>query len=426
MIDKMDKMEDIKITYIESEEDTGLGTSKGPAALTLFKNIDTGSNIEDVRIDVDCYRDIRFNRYIWNYIKNKLTESEDRSSILEENYRIFKEFIRKHKRLGECCVKDGAIYVYHNEDNYKKAKKKLENSEDYEILTLERLREIEPCMKEEKGICGGIFSRHDGYINCNDFMRKLTENLRESKRVEFRFNCDVRRIENREDMVYIEYIENKKEVSEYFDKVILCTGHRTAELLSEIDGDIKYKLYPLKGYSITVPNNIERELIPKYGIIYKDKVKFLRSYRTGECNENDNENIGARIGGIIHFDTKYNTKDAYKIDNNFIKKEFKDTEIGKYLYEQKNKILWSGYRPESYNGRAIVKKYKNIYVNTGYGTNGFVLVWKASKEVVKSLNKSLNKKEIIENENENILMQNYLLIILILSILLILFNNIIL
>ncbi len=217
-------------------------------------------------------------------------------------------------------------------------------------------------------------------------MKRITDNLK-SKGVEFRFNCKVIKIRNTHNKAFIQYYNSKenKIISEYYDKIIVCTGYKTPTLLEEIDPMLKYDLYPIQGYSMTIKKGLDNKYVPKNGIIFKDKVKFLRPAESGSTTETNTN--GVRIGGILHFSTLYNDKKAYDIDYNLLERSFSDTNIGKIVSktDNKDKIIWTDYRPETYNDVPIVKQYKNIYVNTGYGTNGYVLAWQASDLITNKL-----------------------------------------
>jgi glycine/D-amino acid oxidase-like deaminating enzyme len=395
IIDKIGKTNNIKLTYIESKKNSGLGTSYGAAAVTLFKNFNVSSNISDIIIDWDCYLNLRFWIFIIRFVLNKfcdmIMKSTDHVKLLDDNYRIFKKFLKDHQDLNKYCVKNGAIYVFNNKKNYMLAKNMLKDNSDYKILDKEQTKKIEPCLMNED-ICGSIYSEHDGFIYCNRFMKKITNNLK-SNGVTFKFNCEVIKIKNTQNKVFIQYYSSTKNkiISEYYDKIIVCTGYKTPILLSEIDPMLKYDLYPIKGYSMTMPKGLDKKYVPKNGVIFKDKVKFLRPFET-ETNTNTNK-YGARIGGILHFNTTYNDKNAYDINYKLLEQSFSDTKIGKEIYnaQNQNKIIWTDYRPETYNGIPIVRQYKNIYVNSGYGTNGYVLVWKASELITNKLLSDMNK-----------------------------------
>ncbi len=138
---KINKTNNIKLTYIESKEDSGLGTSYGAAALTLFKNFNVSSNISDISIDWSCYLYLRFwifiIRFVLNKLYNMITKSTDHVKLLDDNYKIFKKFLKDHQDLSNHCVKDGAIYVFNNKSNYKLAKDMLKDNSNYKILDKE-------------------------------------------------------------------------------------------------------------------------------------------------------------------------------------------------------------------------------------------------------------------------------------------------
>jgi D-amino-acid dehydrogenase len=189
--------------------------------------------------------------------------------------------------------------------------------------------------------------------DCALFTQALAERSKAAG-VEFRFNATVQALEVSGNHVTAVRIDGKLERA---DRVVLALGSFTPQLLAPLG--IRLPVYPLKGYSLTVPIT-DPTMAPTSTVLdetYKVAVtRFDRRIRIGGT---------AEVGG---FDLSRPQRRRATLE-----KVLAD------LYprggDAREGEFWAGLRPATPDGTPVVgaTRVGNLYLNTGHGTLGWTM-----------------------------------------------------
>ncbi|MFA5677853.1 MAG: D-amino acid dehydrogenase [Pseudomonas sp.] len=224
----------------------------------------------------------------------------------------------------------------------------------YEVLDRNTLTNAEPGLANSvHKLAGGLRLPNDQTGDCLMFTRRIAEMARELG-VEFRFNQNIERLEYAGDRLNGVWVDGKLLTA---DNYVLALGSYSPQMLKPLG--IKAPIYPLKGYSITVPI-INAEAAPVSTMLDETyKVAITRF---------DNR---IRVGGMAEirgFDLNIDPRkgDTLKMIVNDLFPGAADTT---------NLDLWTGLRPATPDGTPIIgpTRYSNLFLNTGHGTLGWTM-----------------------------------------------------
>jgi D-amino-acid dehydrogenase len=172
--------------------------------------------------------------------------------------------------------------------------------------------------------------------------------------VEFRFGQDIQSLDFAGDRINGVWIDGKLETA---DRYVLALGSYSPQLLKPLG--IRAPVYPLKGYSLTVPIT-DPAMAPTSTILDETyKVAITRF---------DNR---IRVGGmaeIAGFDLSLNPRRRETLEM-----------IVNDLYPRGGDLaqasFWTGLRPTTPDGTPIVgaTPLRNLFLNTGHGTLGWTM-----------------------------------------------------
>jgi D-amino-acid dehydrogenase len=189
--------------------------------------------------------------------------------------------------------------------------------------------------------------------DCQLFTARLAEMAAELG-VEFRFGQNIERLDFAGDRINGVYIDGKLAVA---DQYVLALGSYSPQLLKPLG--IKAPVYPLKGYSLTVP--ISNPAMAPISTILDETYKVA-------ITRFDNR---IRVGGmaeIAGFDLSLNPRRRATLEM-----------VTADLYPQGGDLsraeFWTGLRPATPDGTPIVgaTKMRNLFLNTGHGTLGWTM-----------------------------------------------------
>lgn len=224
----------------------------------------------------------------------------------------------------------------------------------YELLDRNTLATAEPALaKVSHKLTGGLRLPNDQTGDCLMFTRRIAEMARELG-VEFRFNQTIERLDYTGDRLNGVWIDGKLETA---DSYVMALGSYSPHLLAPLG--ITAPIYPLKGYSITVPIT-NPDMAPVSTMLDETyKVAITRF---------DNR---IRVGGMAEirgFDLKIDPRkgDTLKMIVNDLFPDAADTT---------SIDLWTGLRPATPDGTPIIgpTRYRNLFLNTGHGTLGWTM-----------------------------------------------------
>lgn len=224
----------------------------------------------------------------------------------------------------------------------------------YELLDRAGIARVEPALAAVTDkLAGALRLPNDQTGDCQLFTSKLAE-MAKALGVEFRFGQNIQRIDAVGDRVNGVWIDGKLETA---DRYVLALGSFSPQLLKPLG--IKAPVYPLKGYSLTVPIT-DAAMAPTSTILdetYKVAItRFDSRIRVGGMAE------------IAGFDLSLNPRRRETLEM-----------ITADLYPQGGDLrqaeFWTGLRPATPDGTPIVGAtgLRNLFLNTGHGTLGWTM-----------------------------------------------------
>jgi D-amino-acid dehydrogenase len=224
----------------------------------------------------------------------------------------------------------------------------------YELLDRAGIARVEPALASVTGkLAGALRLPNDQTGDCQMFTTKLAEMARKLG-VEFRFGQSIERLDAVGNRINGVWINGKLETA---DQYVLALGSYSPQMLKPLG--IKAPVYPLKGYSLTVPIT-NPEMAPTSTILDETyKVAITRF---------DNR---IRVGGMAEIA-------GFDLDLNPRRRETLEMITGD-LYPQGGDIsraeFWTGLRPATPDGTPIVgaTPISNLFLNTGHGTLGWTM-----------------------------------------------------
>jgi D-amino-acid dehydrogenase len=213
--------------------------------------------------------------------------------------------------------------------------------------------------REDDGLAGFQWRRNAIYTpdeevgDCHAFCRLLATRLQASGRCELRLGQAVTGIRHANGNVSA--IDLGEQVLPV-DQLVIAAGHRSP--LLALPG-LQLPLYPLKGYSLTVPIGPEHQA-PDVSITdYDRKIVYAR---IGEQLR-----VAAMVD-IVGFDPAIDPKRLA-----LIKRQARDTFPNAGAYDAATE--WAGMRPATPSGVPLLgaTAYRNLWLNIGHGALGFTL-----------------------------------------------------
>ncbi|MFM9971775.1 MAG: D-amino acid dehydrogenase [Burkholderiales bacterium] len=207
-------------------------------------------------------------------------------------------------------------------------------------------------------IVGGIHAPGDESGDARLFTLRLAEQAR-GLGVQFRFKVNVRAIEIQAQKVERVVIDDEAGIDESLraDAYVLALGSYSPLLLRPIG--IAIPVYPVKGYSMTLPLS-QGEVAPSMSLS-DDSHKMVFS-RLGDR---------LRVAGTAElngYDTSLNeTRCEALLD--------RTRQLFPNLGQHAEPKYWTGLRPATPSNQPVIGKtrYPNLYLNTGHGTLGWTL-----------------------------------------------------
>lgn len=223
-----------------------------------------------------------------------------------------------------------------------------------------QLLDVNGCIKQEPGLApisdklrGGLYLPDDETGDCYLFCQQLTE-LAKNNGVQFQFDTHIQRL-NMQGKKITGVQTDKGELKA--DRYVVAMGSYSTELLAPLG--IHLPVYPVKGYSLTVPI-INEALSPRSTVMdetYKVAMtRFddrIRVAGTAELAGFDPSLPAARKATI-----EMVIRDIFPQGGDLARAEF-----------------WTGFRPMTPDGTPIIGKtaFGNLYTNTGHGTLGWTM-----------------------------------------------------
>ena len=224
----------------------------------------------------------------------------------------------------------------------------------YELLDRAAIARVEPALaKVADKLSGALRLPNDQTGDCQLFTTRLAEMARELG-VEFRFEQNIQRLEHAGDRIAGVWIDGKLEVA---DRYVLALGSYSPQMLKPLG--IRAPVYPLKGYSLTVPIS-DPAMAPQSTVLDETyKVAITRFDQR------------IRVGGMAEIA-------GHDLSLNPRRRETLEMVVGDLFPlggDPSEALFWTGLRPATPDGTPIIgaTPYRNLFLNTGHGTLGWTM-----------------------------------------------------
>lgn len=223
----------------------------------------------------------------------------------------------------------------------------------YNVLSREDLVKAEPALANSlHKLAGGLQTPDDETGDCHLFTTRLAE-LARAAGVDFRYGVDIRKL--RFGAGVIDGVECSTGMLTA-DAYVVALGSYSRLML---EGRLSVPVYPLKGYSITVPitNDAAAPVSTLLDETYKIAVtRFDNRIRVGGMAE------------VVGYSKALNPKRQQTL-------EMVLNDLFPGSYAPGSAQFWTGLRPKTPDSTPIIGKtaYRNLFLNTGHGTLGWTM-----------------------------------------------------
>jgi D-amino-acid dehydrogenase len=272
---------------------------------------------------------------------------------------LMHELVRTHE-MDFDYVQNGKLVVHTNPKSYESAKRLMEYQRtlgaEQEALDAKACVELEPALEHMAGrMCGAIYTPSedagDTYKFCNELKRIMTSG---PNPVAYRFGVEIERLLPwRGRLMGVETSHGVMEADHY----VLALGTNAPYLLKPLG--IRVPIYPLKGYSLSLPITRERAA-PRISVTdFKRKVVYAR---LGD---------DLRVAGMADLSGRRAVIDGERVDQlvSEVKNTFPEATDFRKLGP------WCGMRPATPKGTPALgaTPHANLWLDVGHGALGFTL-----------------------------------------------------
>ena len=260
----------------------------------------------------------------------------------------------------------GTLQVFRTDKQVEASKKDISVLEEcgvnFQELDQQGCIEYEPALANVKDkIVGGLRLPGDETGDCFKFTNALADECKEMG-VQFVMKTDILSINKEGDEITSVSTSRGKLTS---DAYLVALGSYSTPMMSEIG--LKIPVYPIKGYSLTLPI-VDENKAPTSTVMdetykvavtrFDDRIRVGGTAEIASYNKDLNEKRRANVEFVVG--------DLFPGGGDIEKAEF-----------------WTGLRPMTPDGTPILgeTKYSNLFLNTGHGTLGWTMSLGSGKYV---------------------------------------------
>lgn len=300
-------------------------------------------------------------RWMWQMLRNcdasHYKTNKARMVRLAEYSRDCLRMLRQETGILYEGRQKGTLQLFRSAQQFASANKDIAVLEDagvpYRLLSAAELAMVEPALATvAHKLTGGLHLPNDETGDCQLFTQQLAK-MAAAAGVRFRFNLGIDALLTAGDR--ISGVRCGEEIL-CADAYVMALGAYSTSLLA---GLVSIPVYPLKGYSLTIPI-VDEAAAPVSTVLdetYKIAItRFEQRIRVGGMAE------------IVGFNTQLAPARRATLEM-----------VVRDLYPQGGALeqatFWTGLRPMTPDGTPIVGRtaLKNLYLNTGHGTLGWTM-----------------------------------------------------
>lgn len=257
-------------------------------------------------------------------------------------------------------VRNGKVIAYRSPELLEKARKLVDYQAalgaEQRVLDAAETLKLEPALAGlGHRLAGAVYTPSEEAGDCRQFTEALFRRLKELGNAECRMASPVRGL-RREGRKIVAVETATGDIGA--DAVVLAAGMGSRALLKPLGQDVP--LYPLKGYSLSVPLAPDDDTAPAISvtdyerrIVYARVGRMLRIAAMVDIGSQDAEIDPARIALLKHQ----------------VHEAFPQLDLGEA-------VAWAGLRPATPTGKPLIGASRvadNLWLNTGQGALGFTL-----------------------------------------------------
>jgi len=304
------------------------------------------------------------NQYLWmaqmlrNCTAARYAVNKERMVRLSEYSRDCLDELREDTGIAYEGRQLGTTQIFRTQQQVDAAAKDIAVLErsgvPFELLDRDGVARVEPALAAVKHkLAGGLRLPNDQTGDCFLFTNRLAAEARRLG-VEFRFGAEIQQLSANGDRLDGVRVDGELLTADYY---VLALGSYSPQLLAPLG--IRAPVYPLKGYSLTVPI-VDASMAPASTILDE-------TYKVAITRFDDRIRVGG-MAEICGFDLNLDPRRRATLEM-----------ITGDLYPRGGDLaqasFWTGLRPATPDGTPIVgaTRYRNLFLNTGHGTLGWTM-----------------------------------------------------
>ncbi|MEJ5178798.1 D-amino acid dehydrogenase [Erwinia sp. MYb416] len=299
--------------------------------------------------------------WMWQMLRNcdmrHYQQNKSRMVRIAEYSRDCLKALRQETGIAYEGRQGGTLQLFRTAQQFDSAAKDIavlkEAGVPYELLEATQLLQAEPALAAtQHKLTGGLRLPNDETGDCQLFTQRLAA-MAADPGVTFRFNTSVDALV--QDGNRISGVKCGGEMVTA-DAYVVAFGSFSTALLEDI---VKVPVYPLKGYSLTIP--IKDAAAAPISTVLDE------TYKVAITRFDDRIRVGG-MAEIVGFNTKLLPARRRTLEM-VVGDLFPQ---GGYIEQS---VFWSGLRPMTPDGTPIVGRtpLKNLFLNTGHGTLGWTM-----------------------------------------------------
>lgn len=300
-------------------------------------------------------------RWMWQMLRNctapRYAVNKERMVRLAEYSRDCFKALRADAGIEYEGRQRGTMQLFRTGQQMDDAAKDIEVLKDtgvpFELLSRDQLAGAEPALDAVKHkLAGGLRLPNDETGDCQLFTTRLAR-MAEALGVKFRYGVSINALAFSGDQVAGVLCEGEYVQA---DAYVVALGAYSTRLLQPL---VDIPVYPLKGYSITVPI-VQAEAAPVSTILDE-------TYKIAITRFDDRIRVGG-MAEIAGFDKTLNPQRRATL-------EMVVNDLFPAAGDTAQATFWTGLRPMTPDGTPIVgpTPMRNLFLNTGHGTLGWTM-----------------------------------------------------
>lgn len=300
-------------------------------------------------------------KWVWQMLRNcdekHYKENKSRMVRLAEYSRDCLKTLRQTTGIQYEGRQGGTLQLFRTAQQFDNAAKDIAVLKDagvpYELLASHELEGVEPALADvAQKLTGGLRLPNDETGDCQLFTQNLAK-MAAAAGVKFRFNCSIDRLLYENQKIY--GVKCGDEIIKADAYVVALAAYSTG-LLKDI---VNIPVYPLKGYSLTLPI-INAAASPVSTVLDE-------TYKVAITRFDDRIRVGG-MAEIVGFN-----QELLEARRKTLEMVVSDLYPRGGAVEQAT--FWSGLRPMTPDGTPIVgaTPFSNLWINTGHGTLGWTM-----------------------------------------------------